>query len=66
MTLLPWLQLHLTKHSNQGNALHTSKCAARVVAQIIEEFPRTMLVSDLKSCIGGATTREHSLSAPHS
>lgn len=52
MTLLPWLRLHLNKHSNQGSALH----AVSVVAKEIEEFPWTILEGELKSRIGGTTT----------
>jgi len=56
MTLLPWLRPHLTKHSNQGSALHMVEHVAPAVTREIEKFLQTILEGKLKSRTSGATT----------
>lgn len=48
ISLLPWLGPHITKRSNQGNALHTVECATPTVSRVIKDFSQTLLEGEME------------------
>lgn len=56
INLLPWLGPHITKCSNQGNALDTVERAAPTVAREIEDFPQIILEGKMKPHTSDVTT----------
>lgn len=56
VTLLPWLQLHLTRQSKQGSVPYKEECDTLQDARVIEGCPWPGLAGKLKPQTGGATT----------
>jgi len=56
ITLLPWVQLHLTKQSNKGSTPHKIKHVALGIARAIKECTWNILEGKLESRIDGVIT----------
>jgi len=56
LAILPWLQLHLIRQSNQGSTPHKEECKALISARVTKGGLRTELASDLKPHTSSVTT----------
>jgi len=56
ISLMPWLGLHIPKHSDHGSTLKMVKCTMLTVTIKGGDSPETMMEDKMELYMGGATT----------